>query len=80
MPGHENRLQRLVRVVGLIDDLDVCRLLELGDGAIADIIGPIIDVENPLLRRLSLLTRTAAGACEKRGRYRAEELRSLSGS
>jgi len=38
----------LIGVVEFVDDLDVGPVLELGDGLVADVVGPVIDIQDLL--------------------------------
>ena len=53
--GHELGMQRLVAVEQVVADLDARFLLEVLDRIRRDVIGPVVDIENPglLCRRAS---------------------------
>jgi hypothetical protein len=56
----------MVGVVDFVDDLDVGPALELGDGVVADVIGPVIDIQYALFRGRRRGMPSAAGARAER--------------
>jgi hypothetical protein len=44
--GHHLGLERLIGVIGIVDDLDARARLEILDGALGDVIGPVVDVQH----------------------------------
>ena len=40
---------RLGRIIGVVDDLDAGRLLEILERRLADIVGPVVDVDDLVL-------------------------------
>jgi len=60
----------LIGVVELVDDLDVGLALELGNGVVADVVGPIIDVQDLLFgpgRRSAVPAAARSGAKREPG-------------
>jgi hypothetical protein len=45
IPGHHLGFQRLVRVIRVVDHLDTGARLKLRNGVLADVIGPVVDVQ-----------------------------------
>src|SRR4029450_5076958 len=50
--GPHLRQQVLVRGVVVVVDLDAALLLEVGDGLLVDVVRPVVEVEDLLLRRV----------------------------
>jgi hypothetical protein len=47
--GHQLGVEDLVGVEAVVADLDAGLLLEVGDGVVGDVVGPVVDVEDLLL-------------------------------
>ena len=66
--GEQLRFQGLIRVVGVVDDADAGLGFEILYRVLADVVGPVVEVEHPVASRvLSVADRVAAGAQSEHG-------------
>ena len=63
--GQQLRLHHLLGIVDVVDDLDAGLLGEVVEHAFADIVGPVVDVDDLLLRRRGEREGGECGCCEQ---------------
>ncbi len=66
--GEQLRLELLVRIVGVVDDPDAGLSLEVSDRVLADVVGPVVDIQHSPAGGVARGGRTAGRQGEDRGK------------